>query len=195
MSLQKSNTKESSRELAETKSNTRVTFDKPEKEINKLHEEIKEAVIDAANTYVRKAIQIGEKLFQVKENSEHGKFKEWVKENLKFSYMNATRYMKIYTHKEAIQEMGYTSIRQALQFLEVTSKQNERKIENQKELMKKFRLALKTKDNSILGKREKLSLVGELEQKEESVSTQIDRLKKVLVETKKRKDFLLLDEK
>ena len=82
MSLQKSNTKESSRELAETKSNTRVTFDKPEKEINKLHEEIKEAVIDAANTYVRKAIQIGEKLFQVKENSEHGKFKEWVNENL-----------------------------------------------------------------------------------------------------------------
>ena len=61
--------------------------------------------------------------------------------------------------------------------------------------MKKFRLALKTKDNSILGKREKLSLVGELEQKEESVLTQIDRLKKVLVETKKRKDFLLLDEK
>ena len=190
MSLQKSNTKESSRELAETKNNTRVTFDKPEKEINKLHEEIKEAVIDAANTYVRKAIQIGEKLFQVKENSEHGKFKEWVKENLKFSYMNATRYMKIYTHKEEILEQGYESIRQALQFLEVTDKDNVTEKNSSKELRNKFRKAYEAGDISILKDKEKAKIYSELDNREASLQARFDKIQESLEEIKAQKKFI-----
>lgn len=190
MSLQKSNTKESSRELAETKSNTRVTFDKPEKEINKLHEEIKEAVIDAANTYVRKAIQIGEKLFQVKENSEHGKFKEWVNENLKFSYMNATRYMKIYTHKEEILEQGYESIRQALQFLEVTDKDNVTEKNSSKELRNKFRKAYEAGDISILKDKEKAKIYSELDNREASLQARFDKIQESLEEIKAQKKFI-----
>ena len=172
------------------KSNTRVTFDKPEKEINKLHEEIKEAVIDAANTYVRKAIQIGEKLFQVKENSEHGKFKEWVNENLKFSYMNATRYMKIYTHKEEILEQGYESIRQALQFLEVTDKDNVTEKNSSKELRNKFRKAYEAGDISILKDKEKAKIYSELDNREASLQARFDKIQESLEEIKAQKKFI-----
>lgn len=180
MSLQRSNTKGTSAELTEIKKDTRVTFDKPEKEINALHYDIKMAIVDAANTYVKKAIQIGDLLHKTKENLPHGDFQKWVESNLDFSYKNATRYMVIFKHKEKVIEQGYESIRQALQFIKG---ENDDDSDTTKELFKKLEQAFKEKDNSILNKSERKILLNEFEKKEE-------RLKSALAEIKKRKSFL-----
>ena len=184
MSLQRSNTKGTSAELIDSKSNTRVTFDKPEKEINALHNDIRETFIDAGKTFVYKSIQIGERLFEQKENKQ-GEFKEWVNTHLEFSYMHATRYMKIFIHRNAILEQdGIDSIRMALQFIKAMEQDKlPPPTTSHNELMKKLKLALKEKDNSILNKSEKKILLNEFEKKEE-------RLKSALAEIKKRISFL-----
>jgi hypothetical protein len=186
MSLQKSNTKGTSKELTEPRNNTRVTsFDSPEKLINSLHNDIRETFIDAGKVFVNKSIQIGELLYSKKAELEYGKFQEWVNSNLDFSYMHATRYMKIFIHRKAILEQdGIDSIRMALQFIKAGELDKLPPTTNShNELIKKLRLALKEKDNSILNKSERKILMSEFEKKEE-------RLKIALAEIKKRKSFL-----
>ena len=58
-------------------------------DINRLHKEAHEC----ARTALEKALQCGELLIQQKASLEHGQWEDWCKDNLDFSYPQATRYM------------------------------------------------------------------------------------------------------
>ena len=98
--------------------------------------------------------------------------------------------MKIYTHKEEILEQGYESIRQALQFLEVTDKDNVTEKNSSKELRNKFRKAYEAGDISILKDKEKAKIYSELDNREASLQARFDKIQESLEEIKAQKKFI-----
>lgn len=75
-------------------------LDSTVKKIVNLYNGIKENFEDT----FEKAKKIGEILSQEKEKIEHGKFTEWVENNLPFGIRQAQKYMKIHENKQTIEE-------------------------------------------------------------------------------------------
>lgn len=66
--------------------------------INRLHNEIHQATKFTAE----KAIQLGEKLIELKEHIGHGGWLKYIKENLEFSDKSAQRYIRLAENKEEL---------------------------------------------------------------------------------------------
>jgi hypothetical protein len=65
-------------------------------EIKRLHHEIE----GAFKTSLEKAIQTGELLTEQKRELEHGKFTQWIKDNLPFTDRTAQIYMRLYSERD-----------------------------------------------------------------------------------------------
>jgi len=82
-------------------------------EINDLHESI---LIDLGNA-VKSAIMIGGKLAAEKEKVGHGNWLPWIESNLNFSISTATRYMKLWEHREIVNSSSMTNLESALKLI------------------------------------------------------------------------------
>lgn len=77
--------------------------------VNALHERACSSLKDA----VQYAIQIGDMLSQQKEELPHGSFLKWVEDNLAFSARTAQNYIKIFKHKEELEQLQPGSLSEA----------------------------------------------------------------------------------
>jgi len=66
---------------------------------------------------IKAAVACGELLAQKKAKVGHGRWERWMKENLDFTQMTATRYMKLFEHKDKIYEFQPDSLRTALHLI------------------------------------------------------------------------------
>lgn len=80
-------------------------------EINELHDGIegRRALADA--------IQIGEKLVEVKTSLDHGQWKPWVQAHLHFNLRTAQRYMQVAAEEEALKSDSVTLLSEAYTFI------------------------------------------------------------------------------
>lgn len=74
-------------------------------EINQLHGEL----IGLFRQSIDKAVQIGERLTEVKKSLPHGEFTSWMKEHISFSDRTGRNYMKLFNNKDKALEAGSIS--------------------------------------------------------------------------------------
>ncbi|TGK45532.1 DUF3102 domain-containing protein [Leptospira bouyouniensis] len=132
-------------------------------EINLLHQSI---VQDLSNA-VQSAILIGEKLQEQKKLVGHGKWEQWMKENLEFSDSTAKRYIRLSENKQLVNRSSMTDLNSALKLISET-KRDEKDItpaETPILIYKRYRAQekLSTRERSILkeylkGEKEKILL-------------------------------------
>lgn len=82
--------------------------------INELHKEI----LQNANDLLKKIIELGRLLTEIKEELGHGKFVKWIDKNALFSMRTAQRYMRIYKNKDLIQKIEIDRLTSAYKLLE-----------------------------------------------------------------------------
>jgi len=74
-------------------------------------------VIQRGWEMIKAAIVCGELLTQKKAAVGHGRWERWMRENLDFTQMTATRYMKLFEYKDKIYEYEPESLRAALHLI------------------------------------------------------------------------------
>ena len=89
------------------------TKDKDAQEINHLHAEAHAH----AETAVKKAILVGQRLAAKKLSLPHGSWTAWVEKNLTFGESMARKYMQVASNQERVTDLGAQSIREAVRLL------------------------------------------------------------------------------
>jgi hypothetical protein len=147
-------------------------------------------MVGAANTFVSNAIKIGSILVQVKEGLNHGEFKPWIESNLNIGYRTAIRYVKIFQNRDSIEKEGFSSIRQALQFLSEPEADETEPDQPLSELRRKLRVAFDQGNDSILSAKEKAQLRKDLLVREKTILTRREKLNGSLTVLKKQLNFV-----
>lgn len=80
------------------------------KKINRSHEQC----LGAARTTLQHALETGDLLIQAKEAAKHGTWEKWVKENCRFGFREAQRYMKVAKGISTLQAQGVDTTEMAL---------------------------------------------------------------------------------
>ena len=83
------------------------------KTIKKLFAEWKSSARKTLDT----GIQIGKLLTEQKKKVGHGKWESWIKTNLPFSHMTATKYMRYYENRQEIKSKGALLLEEAYRLL------------------------------------------------------------------------------
>jgi len=91
----------------------RRTVSSRAKEINALHDEI----IGSLRSSFDKAIRIGRILTEMKAECAHGEWLPLLKENIKFSARSATRYMRLYEHRDELKSANVSDLTEAYALL------------------------------------------------------------------------------
>jgi hypothetical protein len=84
-------------------------------EIINLHNEVRAH----AETMIQKAIRIGELLVEQKQKMQHGRFTQWVTENLPFSIRSAQNYMRVFINKDKIENENISLLSDAYNILKL----------------------------------------------------------------------------
>jgi hypothetical protein len=74
--------------------------------VNRLHEEARSDAVSA----VKKGVELGKTLSEVKGSLKHGEFQKWIDDNCKFSYPTAALYMK--AAKQNSNALDFSPLRQ-----------------------------------------------------------------------------------
>ncbi len=80
------------------------------REINKLHQEIE----SAGKVMIGKAIRIGELLSEQKLSMKHGEWIPWVKKNVPFDRIQASRYMRAHAHRDELNDSSMNHLTDAI---------------------------------------------------------------------------------
>lgn len=145
----------------------------PKDEIVRLHNEVMMQTRDV----IRKGIRVGELLFTIKDDLEHGMFTQYAQENFPFTLRMAQNYMKLFKNRDHILAnlQNLESVRDALQ-LDKEGKTNEPKHrkEDKKDIEKKLFLSDAKKVGSLS------RLAGKRALEEEEIGLLRDKLKAML---------------
>jgi len=91
-------------------------------EILNLHDEIDQQ----AKTILPKIMRIGELLVEQKQKLPHGQFARWIEKNLPFSTRTAQNYMRVFRHKEKIENENISVLSNAYNTMKLQRKRHKK---------------------------------------------------------------------